>query len=192
MGSESLAFKDWARNEGLHSFGSLRLLKESTVAIDAEDYLNTLLIQARTREPLLPALGGLPFALEQHIDSDLANFYDADIKPIFVFPGLDVACKDRRSISRESQKAIKILDDAWTVYDQGRGDDAVVAFGKACKLSPAHPGVGTALTNSRYLPHATYHAVFPNLCSFQRNPYSSCAVQCGSANSGHEKRRSGP
>jgi hypothetical protein len=129
-----MAFKEWARSEGMLMSGDVAEFRDATVGFDAEDYLNSLLNNVSTREPLLPALGGLPFALRQHVDRDLSNLEDAGIKALFMFNGLDIACRDRKSIMRESQKATKTLDEAWSVYDLGRGDDAVVAFGKACKL----------------------------------------------------------
>lgn len=133
MGSESLAFKEWVKAEGiLESFPIDAGCKGREFGIDVEDYLNSLLTNSQTREPLLPALGGLPFALKDHIDKDLYNFRQAGITPIFVFSGLELGCRDRKTISKDSQKSVHILDEAWRVYDQGRGDDAVVAFGKAC------------------------------------------------------------
>lgn len=135
MGSESLAFKEWAKSEGLlQSFPIDEGCRDKELGIEAEDYLNTLLTNSQTREPLLPALGGLPFALKEHIDKDLDHFRQSGIIPTFVFNGLELGCRDRKTISKESQKAAQILDQAWSVYDQGRGDDAVVAFGKACML----------------------------------------------------------
>jgi hypothetical protein len=135
MGSESLAFKEWLKGEGLlHTGNPKEMLGDSTIGFEAEDYLNNILTNITTREPLLPALGGLPFALQHHVDSDLDHLEAAGIKPYFIFNGLDTACRNRKTIFNESQKASKTLHDAWTVYDQGRGDDAVVAFGKACEL----------------------------------------------------------
>lgn len=130
---ESLAFKDWAKGEGLALSANLNEFNGTVVGFDAEDYLNTLLTNAQTREPLLPALGGLPFALQQHVDQDLDHLQKAGVRPLFTFNGLDIACRDRKSISKESQKAVNTLDEAWRVYDLGQGDSAVVAFGKACK-----------------------------------------------------------
>ena len=131
------AFRDWARAEALESYASLDQLHSCYVAIDAESYLTTLLTTTATREPLLPALGGLPFALQKHIDDDLANFKQAEITPVFVFNGLDVASRDRVMIAREAKKAAAVLGEAWSIYDQGKGDEAVVAFGKACKSRPS-------------------------------------------------------
>lgn len=125
-------FKDWCRAEGLESTGETEQFEHTRIAIDAEDYLHALLTSS-TREPLLPALGGLPFGLQKCVDDDIQAFSDADIEVIFVFNGLDVAAKDRQGVSREVAKASKVLDEAWAIYDQGRGDDAVAAFGKACK-----------------------------------------------------------
>lgn len=125
------AFRDWARAEALESWGELDEFAGTCLAIDAEEYLNSVLTTAATSEPLLPALGGLPFALEQHIDQDLKRFRDAKIEPLFIFNGIELAVKDSSFQIKESQKTAKILDDAWNIYDQGRGEEAVVAFGKA-------------------------------------------------------------
>lgn len=126
-------FKDWVKAESLESTGSLSQFRDTRLAIDAEDYLTSLLTTTLTREPLLPALGGLPFALQKHVDADVTHFQNAGITPVFVFNGLDVGSRERAIISKESKKAAATLSEAWTIYDQGRGDDAVVAFGKACK-----------------------------------------------------------
>ncbi|KAF2718908.1 hypothetical protein K431DRAFT_123914 [Polychaeton citri CBS 116435] len=129
----SVAFKEWAASEGHIKSSPLEQLKGSRVAIDAEDFLNALLSTSPTREPLLPALGGLPFALEHHVDHHLQSFQSADITPIFVFNGLDLACRDRRTISRESIKASRSLEEAWSLYTQTRAQEAVEEFGKTCK-----------------------------------------------------------
>ena len=127
------AFKEWVRAEALEETSPLEEFRGTCIGIDADDYLTTLLSTAHTREPLLPALGGLPFALEKHVDQDLANFRNMGIRPLFVFNGVQVASRDRAMVRRESQKLAKMLDDAWAIYDQGRGEDSVNAFGKACE-----------------------------------------------------------
>ena len=132
------AFKEWVQSEGLEFSGKIDQFRKSCIAFDAEDYLDTLLTATLSREPLLPALGGLPFALQKHVDDDLQGFRDADIKPIFVFNGLQAASKDGTMVVREAKRAAKILDDAWSIYDQGRGEEAVNAFGKACKYCRLH------------------------------------------------------
>lgn len=131
--AESEAFREWLRSENLIQTVTLDEFEGATIGFDAEDYINTLLQRESTREPLLPALGGLPFALTDHIDRDLeeirSNFQKG---PVFVFNGIDLEVHDRRTISKESQKALRILDDAWNVYNQGNGQQAVDLFGKTC------------------------------------------------------------
>jgi len=127
------AFKEWAKAESLETAGGIEQLKGTSIAIDGADYLNSILTSTATREPLLPALGGLPFALQKNVDRDLKNFEEADVRPIFVFSGLDVASWDYSMVGKESRKVVKTLEDAWTAYDSGRADDAVTAFGKVCE-----------------------------------------------------------
>ena len=129
----SLAFKEWAITAGLANSNTIAQLKGRRVAISAEYYLNSLLTTVLTREPLLPALGGHPFALQKHIDADLRSFQEASISPLFVFGGLDPACRDRASFSKEGREAASSLDGAWNLYSQSRADDAVAEFGKTCK-----------------------------------------------------------
>lgn len=130
-----MAFRDWCRSEDLEHHGPLSQFTGTTIAIDASDYLTTLLTSPATREPLLPALGGLPFALQKHVDADVAGFREAGITPVFVFEGLETGCRSEGMVGRESRQKAGVLGEAWGIYDQGRGDEAVVAFGKACKFT---------------------------------------------------------
>lgn len=132
MATQGLAFKDWATTEGCLKDSDTAELKAKHIAIDAEEYLFALLA-ARNREPLLPALGGLPLGLKERVEKDIAAFREGECTPFFVFNGLDVACNDRASILKESKKAASWLGEAWAVYDQGKGEAAVEAFGKACE-----------------------------------------------------------
>ncbi|KAK3680002.1 hypothetical protein LTR78_000379 [Recurvomyces mirabilis] len=131
-------FRDWVRTESLDSHGTIDQFQGAAIAIDGDEYLDTLLTNNLTREPLLPALGGLPFALDKHVKDDLNNFAANDITPIFVFNGLQLASRDKAIVMREARKAAKDLDEAWSIYDQGRGEEAVNAFGKACNYKTAH------------------------------------------------------
>lgn len=133
MASRAQAFRDWASSEGFVFTSSLDQFKDARIVIDAEDFLETILTSQASREPLLPALGGLPFALKKHIDTHIASFKEAKITPTFIFNGLDLACKDRSTISRESRHAARSLDEAWNLYSQTRADEAVAEFGKSCK-----------------------------------------------------------
>lgn len=129
MSAHSLAFKDWVPYWG----SGIAEFRGHSLGIDAEEYLAGLLI-SQNREPLLPALGGLPFSLKQRVDEDLQRFSDAGIRLTFVFNGLDHACRDRANILKASLRATETLESAWRIYDAGKGDEAVTAFGKACKF----------------------------------------------------------
>ena len=132
MASRAQAFRDWVAGESLTTSGPIDQLKDKRITIDAEDFLETILTSHASREPLLPALGGLPFALRKHVDAYIANFQGANITPTFVFNGLDLACKDRATIARDSRLAARSLDEAWNLYSQSRADEAVAEFGKSC------------------------------------------------------------
>lgn len=131
-------FKQWAESEGFIQTDLLESFKDTRIGFDAEVFINNLLSNTNTREPLLPALGGLPFALTQHIDAELEQLREAKIEPYFMFNGIELACRDRKTLLKDSQKAVKVLESAWDVYDQGRGDDAVANFGKICELTLCH------------------------------------------------------
>lgn len=131
--AESLAFREWAKQEGLVQTVPIKEFKGAVIGYDAEDFVN-ILLSTEGREPLLPALGGLPFTLKTHIDRELENIKKYTEKtPLFMFNGVDLALHDRKTISKESERAVRILDEAWRVYDNGDGDAAVRAFEKACK-----------------------------------------------------------
>lgn len=131
MGSNALAFKEWAVRERLVYIHPVASFSAKVIGIDAEDYLRSLLITGN-REPLLPALGGRPFCLWNRLDEDLEGYKANNIKPIFVFNGLDLACRSQASILDDSQKNSETLSKAWQIYDQGKGEEAVITFGKAC------------------------------------------------------------
>lgn len=135
MASRAQAFREWVSSEGLTTTGPIDQLKDTRLVIDAEDFLENILTSRVSREPLLPALGGHPFALRKHVDDHIANFKEANITPTFIFNGLDLASKDRPSISRESKLAARSLDEAWNLYSQSRADEAVAEFGKSCMQS---------------------------------------------------------
>jgi XPG N-terminal domain len=66
----------------------LSVLSDYRLSIDASYYLQLLMDNPPSREPLLAASGGLPLALTQRIESDLRALEKLRIKPVFVFPGL--------------------------------------------------------------------------------------------------------
>lgn len=140
MGSNGLAFKEWAVKDNVVQVTPIEKFKGRSIGIDAEDYCHSLLV-FENREPLLPAHGGKPFSFNKRVDEDLQSFRDAGIKPWFVFSGLDLACKDRSSRLNEGRRASVILNEAWQTYDQAQGEDAVQKFGKICESRVLHRNV---------------------------------------------------
>ena len=135
MACHGLAFQEWAVSQGLTRTGSFEELRGIELAIDGDDYVDRILTDPVTREPLLPALGGLPFALKKHVDAHLKAFEQYDISPRFVFNGVDIATRDHDTIAREARKASDSLNEAWSLYSQSRADDAVAEFGRSCTSS---------------------------------------------------------
>lgn len=165
--AESLAFREWAKQEGLVQTVPIEQFNDAVIGYDAEDFVN-ILLSTEGREPLLPALGGLPFTLKTHIDRELENIKKYTKKtPLFMFNGVDLALHDRKTISKESEKAVRILDEAWRVYDNGDGDAAVRAFEKACKylweLYIDFASLALSDPRTRHIPNDTHTAIFVSL-----------------------------
>jgi hypothetical protein len=106
-------------------------VKGFTVAVEATWYLQRILDE--DSEPLLSALGGLPYGLKAEIEADLDNWNKYGVTPMFVFDGLyiigqeDMALRIAKSASRRSDKA-------WESYRDAKTDqqlkDAVKSFGE--------------------------------------------------------------
>jgi len=105
----------------------LSTLSEARLGIDASHYLRILLDDPRTREPLLPATGGLPLALTSRIESDLRTLEKLHIKPVFVFPGL-LPNKRHRGNHNNWAEACKDRKQAWDQYENGRTEQATKLF----------------------------------------------------------------
>ncbi|KAF2138869.1 uncharacterized protein K452DRAFT_85496 [Aplosporella prunicola CBS 121167] len=118
---------DWTL--GLTESSKIDELAGCTVAIDAADHLNRLLNDPQWKEPLLPALGGLPFAMKRLIQDDVNRFRSRNITPFFVFNGLDFGKKDNPF--RASDEAVRVTSDAWELYNQSEAERAVSTFGEA-------------------------------------------------------------
>lgn len=112
----------------------LSTLKDATLGIEAEYYLWRLLNTPPTKEPLLSALGGFPYALKQAIEDDIAAFHAAGIKLLFVFNGLKIAHTDTPFATADHGPANRLK--AWDMYGKGLPTHAVEAFGDASKWAP--------------------------------------------------------
>jgi len=103
-------------------------LRGARVAVDAANYLERILTSKHGKEQLLPALGGVPFALKALVLSDLAEFASSGIEPFFVFSGLDIPGK-QDSIFSSSERANAVNTTAWELYNTNQAEQAVETFG---------------------------------------------------------------
>jgi hypothetical protein len=106
-------------------------LKGAVIGIDASHYIHQHLLNQSTREALLGALGGFPFALRANIEKELQIFKNLEVGCIFVFNGLEFGKKEQRA-QPESQRS---FEQAWNLYDQQQADQVVDAFSSAGKGS---------------------------------------------------------
>lgn len=131
------------------------------VGIDASHYLNQHLRSHTTREPLLVALGGFPFALKSNIERDLQAFRDLGIGCVFVFNGLEFGNREERP--RIHPESVRAFEKAWEFYDRKQADQVVDAFS----------GAGTSQPESLY--RFLQRILHQNGVDFIQAPYSAAA-----------------
>jgi hypothetical protein len=126
------ALDDWAASRPYTL--ALSSLKGTVIGIDATYYLHQHLHHHSTREPLLIALGGLPFALRANIERELSALKELGIGVTFVFDGLQFGVEESQNRTRtESTRAesARAFEQAWDLYDQQQADQVVDAFSNA-------------------------------------------------------------
>ncbi|KAJ8509502.1 hypothetical protein ONZ45_g8339 [Pleurotus djamor] len=106
----------------------LSTLSDSRLGIDASHYLQNLMDNAPSKEPLLAATGGLPLALTQRIESDLRALEKLRIKPVFVFPGLSPNKRWKPHNQIEYNDACRDRREAWAKYENGQEEAAAKLF----------------------------------------------------------------
>jgi hypothetical protein len=100
----------------------------TVIGVEATSYLQQIIDEPPSHEPLLAALGGDPIGLKQHLETELNRWKDNRMRPLFVFDGLNVVGKDE--ITLEAAKfALEKTSHAWNLYGDNHPEDAVKAFG---------------------------------------------------------------
>ncbi|KAI5285666.1 hypothetical protein KEM52_002341, partial [Ascosphaera acerosa] len=125
---------DWATARGLTYTGSLEALAHTCLGIDAHHYLARHLDVALGGEPLLPALGGFPFALRAAVQREMRRLREHDITPVFVFSGLDTESQRRagaRSAARTEAEGLAAVREAWRMYATGDAEGTVTTLSRA-------------------------------------------------------------
>ena len=162
----------------LSEMAPLGELDGAVIGIEASHYLNRLLVNPTLKEPLLAALGGLPFTMRSTVTNDIVAFRDAGITPVFVFDGMDV--NKTKALFQQADEAVRANTTAWNLYNQHQAENAVAAFGESCRIlldanmtheSNNTPGAVTAESFYRY-----FQLLLTELgVDFQVAPYSAIA-----------------
>lgn len=100
------------------------------IAVEAAHYLQQFIDQAPTAEPLLSALGGFPLALKKHIETDLTQWKEAGLQPIFIFEGMSTIDREERELNN-AKEATNSTGEAWILYTDNKATAAVTAFGRS-------------------------------------------------------------
>jgi len=127
-----LGFEEWATQAQLVEHGGFEQLSGCVLAIEAEHYITTILASPSSREPLPPALGGIPFMIETQVANQIDEFRKHNVTPFFIFSGLSFNGQETK-LRRALQHAKKI-NNAWDLYNDSDPDRAVAAFGSSCKI----------------------------------------------------------
>jgi hypothetical protein len=131
--SNSIMIRDFESWKNLVEASQLEELRGTRVGIEAADYLRQrILVHTTNKEPLVPALGGLPLGFASHIKDDLNKFAAFDITPFFVFSGLDIAKQD--NLVQQRREGAANIATAWSSYDSHFADQAVHQFGESGKI----------------------------------------------------------
>jgi hypothetical protein len=115
-------------------------LRHAVIGVDASHYLDLRLNSPTSIEPLLNAIGGIPYTLKATLRGDLEAFQAVDTTLIFVFDGLDYKNKELYTSAR-SNATLKAHKDGWKEYYNKENEKEVAAertlkaFAKASALN---------------------------------------------------------
>lgn len=118
---------------------SFTALRNAVIGVDASHYLNLRLNGTTSNEPLLNAIGGIPYTLKAALRDDLESFQAVDATLIFVFEGLDYKNKELYTSPR-TNATLKAHKDGWKEYynkENGKelaAERTLKAFAKASTL----------------------------------------------------------
>jgi hypothetical protein len=107
----------------------LAALSDTRLGIDAKHYIQSLLSDPDTREPLVASTGGLPLALTQRVETDLRTLDRLGIKPVFVFAGLPLASRPPvKGFDAQADRETSTKNEAWSHYENGEVEKAIATL----------------------------------------------------------------
>ena len=107
-------------------------MQDAVIGVEATNYLQHMLENPPSHEPLLAALGGDPIGLRHHIATELDQWKTNGMKPLFVFDGQSIVGKDDMTL-QNSKAALVKTQSAWNLYSQSHPEEAVKTFGASGK-----------------------------------------------------------
>jgi hypothetical protein len=109
-------------------------LANAVIGVDATAYLQHMIDDPPSHEPLLAALGGDPMTLKHHLEAELDLWKENNMKPVFVFDGQSVVGQDEVALLKARDGLIQ-TNKAWSLYGDNRPETAVQTFGTSGTLS---------------------------------------------------------
>lgn len=107
-------------------------MHNAKIGVEATNYLQHMIENTPSHEPLLAALGGDPIGLKQHIATELDQWKANSMTPFFVFDGQSIVGKDDMTLRNSKASLIK-TQNAWDLYAQSHPEEAVKTFGTSGK-----------------------------------------------------------
>ncbi|KAA8909711.1 hypothetical protein TRICI_004360 [Trichomonascus ciferrii] len=105
----------------------MSVMKGGTVGVDADHFVARVLNGPSKREPLVHAVGGFPNSVEAALDAFLAALKANGVAATFVLTGIDRPPETQQFNAALSAQRMH----AWSLYDRGQGEQAVMAFDDA-------------------------------------------------------------
>ncbi|TVY59659.1 Uncharacterized protein LSUE1_G008380 [Lachnellula suecica] len=103
-------------------------MKDAHIGVDATAYLQHMIDDTPSHEPLLAALGGDPMTLKHYLEAELDLWKENKLTPVFVFDGMSSVGKDKVAL-RKAMEGLVQTEKAWRLYSDGHPETAVQTFG---------------------------------------------------------------
>lgn len=114
-------------------------MQDAKIGVEATSYLQHMIDDVPSHEPLLAALGGEPIALKYHIERELDNWKENGMTPLFVFEGQPTVGRDDM-VLRNAKNALLKTQQAWELYGEGQPGNAVKTFGGSGRIPKVFGG----------------------------------------------------
>lgn len=125
VGTSIRSFDAFVSERRLFKTLPISVMKDGTLGVDGDNFVSRLLNGHSKREPLVHAIGGFPNSVGAALDTFLETLKSNGVKATFVITGI---CRPETQFN-ETLSAQRVH--AWSMYDRGQGEQAVMAFDDA-------------------------------------------------------------